>query len=248
MKFQEIPKFVVNLDFREENMKLISKEMDYIGWNFERFSAVQKNSYMGCTLSHLSVIEIAKERGYKRVMVIEDDCYFMPYSKSLLNAIENQTEGIEFGVFNVTPTLNRSVNRSDKYDLLLDITNLPPKINQSYGEVFATNMIIYDESIYDKLFDIKLTAFTTSGDYYFPIDGYLANFIYPKYQSYCPILPIAPQRESYSDVSHGIYNNYYAQTYNWNEYSPVKLDRRYLHREFTNKIKETEKYINFNVS
>ena len=40
----------------------------------------------------------------------------------LLDDIEKQIEGIEFGVFNITPTLNRKVNVSDKYDLLLDIT------------------------------------------------------------------------------------------------------------------------------
>jgi len=63
MKFSEIPKFVVNLETRPDNLELIKKEMDYIGWEFEKFNAVNRNSYMGCTLSHLEVIKIAKERG-----------------------------------------------------------------------------------------------------------------------------------------------------------------------------------------
>ena len=129
MKFQDIPKFVVNLETRPDNLELIKKEMDYMGWEFETFNAINRNSYMGCTLSHLGVIEIAKERGYDRVMVIEDDCVFMPYAKSLLDDIEKQIDGIEFGVINITPTLNRKLNLSDKYDLLLDITNIPPKID-----------------------------------------------------------------------------------------------------------------------
>ena len=53
MKFNEIPKFVVNLETRPDNLELIKKEMDYIGWEFEKFNAVNRNSYMGCTLSHL---------------------------------------------------------------------------------------------------------------------------------------------------------------------------------------------------
>jgi GR25 family glycosyltransferase involved in LPS biosynthesis len=247
MKFQDIPKFVVNLETRPDNLELIKKEMDYMGWEFEKFNAINRNSYMGCTLSHLGIIQIAKERGYDRVMVIEDDCVFMPYAKSLLDDIEKQIDGIEFGVLNITPTLNRKLNLSDKYDLLLDITNTPPKENEVHTETFATNILIYDKSVYDEMFNISLTAFTTSGDYYFPIDGYLVNFIYPKFQSYCPILPIAPQRKSYSDVSHGMYNNFYAQTYNWNVYSPKKLPNEFKSEEGNEKIKEEKKHIPYYV-
>ena len=246
MKFSEIPKFVVNLETRPDNLELIKKEMDYIGWEFEKFNAVNRNSYMGCTLSHLEIIKIAKERGYDRVMVIEDDCVFMPYAKSLLDDIEKQIEGIEFGVFNITPTLNRKVNVSDKYDLLLDITNLSPK-EEHHSEIFATNILIYDKSVYDEMFNISLTAFTESGDYYFPIDGYLANFIYPNFQSYCPVAPIAPQRNSYSDVSHGMYNNFYTQTYNWNQYSPIKIHHTYLNEPENKKIKQENKHLPYNV-
>jgi GR25 family glycosyltransferase involved in LPS biosynthesis len=246
MKFSELPKFVVNLDHRPENMSQIQEEMSYIGWSYERFSAVNRNSYMGCTLSHLECIKIAKDRGYKRVMVIEDDCIFMPYAKSFLEKLESQIENIEFSVFNVTPTLNRNVNRSEKYDLLLDITDLPPRINNDNADTFATNMMIYDESVYDDMFNISTTAFT-SGDYYYPIDGYLAHFIYPKKQSYCPVVPVAPQRKSYSDVSQGMYNNYYTQVYNWNQYSPIKIENYYINQEKMEEIKTTQKHIEYNV-
>ncbi len=116
-----------------------------------------------------------------------------------------------------------------------------------YLPISLTNILIYDKSVYDEMFNISLTAFTTSGDYYFPIDGYLANFIYPKFQSYCPILPIAPQRKSYSDVSHGMYNNFYAQTYNWNLYSPKKLPNEFKSEEGNEKIKEEKKHIPYYV-
>lgn len=247
MIFSDLPKFVINLDHRTENMDLISEEMKYMDWSFERFEAINRNSYMGCTLSHLEIIKIAKERGYKRVMVIEDDCIFMPYAKSFLNKLENQICDIDFSVFNVTPTINRNVNISEKYNLLLDITNLPAKTNPNLTEIFATNMMIYDESIYDHMFNISTTAFT-SGDYYFPIDGYLANFIYPNFQSYSPAVPIAPQRRSYSDVSHGVYNNYYTQIYNWNVYSPLKIESFYLAQEKTEEIKKIKNHIEYNVS
>ena len=34
MKFSEIPKFVVNLETRPDNLELIKKEMEYMGWEF----------------------------------------------------------------------------------------------------------------------------------------------------------------------------------------------------------------------
>lgn len=248
MNFLEIPKFVINLKSRTDRLESITKELNYIGWdNFEIFEAINKNSYMGCTLSHLEIIKIAKERGYSRVMVIEDDCTIMPYSKSFLTQLESQIDGIEFCVMNLAPTLNRPVNRCEKYDLLLDLTDIPPKPYEYLTETFATNMMIYDSSIYDEMFKIADEQYP-SGDYTEPIDGYLVKKIYPKFQSYCPVLPIGPQQNSYSDVSHGMYNNFYTQTYNWNLYSPVKIPSQYLNESNNKQLKDTNIHEEYNVS
>jgi GR25 family glycosyltransferase involved in LPS biosynthesis len=247
MKFSEIPKFVINLTTRPDRLESITKELKYLEWDFEVFEAINKNSYMGCTLSHLEIIQIAKDRGYKQVMVIEDDCTIMPYSKELLKEIENQVENLNFFVMNLAPTLNRPVNKSDNCDLLLDLTNLPPKPYEYLTEIFATNMMIYDESIYDEMFKIADEQYP-SGDYTEPIDGFLVKKIYPNFQSYCPILPIGPQQNSYSDVSHGMYNNFYTQTYNWNLYSPVKIPSQYLNESYNKQIKETNTHAEYNVS
>ena len=124
MKFNEIPKFVVNLERRPDRLEHIQKEMDYMGWDYELFKAVDLNNHGGCTLSHTEIIKIAKERGYDSVMVIEDDCTFLPYSKDLINKIETESDDFDFGIINLGPTLNRPVNRSEEQPLFLDITNL----------------------------------------------------------------------------------------------------------------------------
>ena len=111
LDFESIPKFVVNLDRRPDRLEHITTELNYIGWKWERFSGVDLNSYMGITKSTLSIINIAKERKYPRVMIIEDDSCFMPYSKSLLNEIERKYTHLDFGIFNLSPTLNRPVKR-----------------------------------------------------------------------------------------------------------------------------------------
>jgi hypothetical protein len=247
MKFNDLPKFVINLETRPDRLENIKFELDYIGWDYEVFNAVNRNSYMGCTLSHLGIINIAKERGYNRVMVIEDDCDVMPYAKSFIEDLEKQIVDIEFGVMNLAPTLNRPVNISSYSNMLLDLTNLPPKPNERLTETFATNILIYDVSSFELLETIKDYAFQ-SGDYVHPIDEHLVKKVYPVLQCYCPILPIAPQKNSYSDVSHGMYNNFYTQTYNWNLYSPVRIPSMYLNEPENNKIKLEKKHLSYNVS
>jgi hypothetical protein len=226
MKFNDIPKFVVNLERRPDRLEKVKKELEYIGWDYEIFKAIDTNSYMGITRSILEIITIAKERNYPRVMIIEDDIGFMPYAKDFLGKLEEVCEGLEFGVFNLSPTLNRFINRSETNELLLDMTNLPPR-PEHLRDIYACNTLIIDSSVYDEMFKISEVAFP-SGDFFYAIDDYIFQFIIQKYQSYCPILPIAPQGKDISNISDGEYNNFYLQTYNWNLFSPTKIPHEFL--------------------
>jgi GR25 family glycosyltransferase involved in LPS biosynthesis len=240
MNITNIPKFVVNLERRPDRLEHIQKEMDYMGWDYELFKAVDLNNHGGCTLSHTEIIKIAKERGYDSVMVIEDDCTFLPYSKDLINKIETESGDFDFGIINLAPTLNRPVLRSEEQPLFLDITNLPPKKEYERG-IFATNIMIYHKSIYDNVLEMEKPE--NLG--YYAIDDYIYQFILPIKQSYSPILPIAPQMSSWSDVSQGQYNNFYTQTYNWNLYSPCKIPSEYLHGTLTNDLKSIKQHKEF---
>ena len=244
MKFSEIPKYVINLERRSDRLESITNEMNYIGWEFELFNAVDTNSHVGCSLSHIEILKIAKERNYESVLIIEDDCKVMPYAKSLLSKIEKETVDLEFAIFNLSPTLNRPTTVSEKYPSLIDITNLPPK-SDNHRDIFATNMILYHNSIYDDV--LKLEEPKLLG--YYAIDDFIFKNIISLKQSYSPILPIAPQTSSWSDVSGGMYNNFYIQTYNWNVYSPYKIPQEFLSENNiqelkTNKIHKDFYYVN----
>jgi GR25 family glycosyltransferase involved in LPS biosynthesis len=240
MIFTDAPKFVVNLERRKDRLDSIKKEMEYIGWDYEYFPAVDTNSHVGCTRSHLEIIKLAKERNYEKVLIVEDDCTIMPYAKSMIEQIENESEGFEFAVVNLAPTINRPVNLSTNFKWFLDITNLPPKQEHHRG-IFATNMIMYHNSIYDKVLEIE----DPSKIGYYAIDDFIYQFITSKYQSYIPIVPIGPQISDWSDVSHGIYNNFYTQTYNWNLYSPKKIPNTYLNLGEIKKLKDENLHKDF---
>jgi len=65
-------------------------------WSPEVFSAINtrhlKNHHVGCALSHRSVIEIAKKKGYKNVLVFEEDAVF---HKDFRNLFIKNTEELK---------------------------------------------------------------------------------------------------------------------------------------------------------
>lgn len=235
MEISNIPKFLINLERRPDRLEKVTEELKYMGWEYNIFKAIDTSGYMGIALSILEVIKIAKENKYKRVMVIEDDITFMPYSKDLVKRIESSCDDLKFGILNLAPTLNRPIKVSSKNDLFLDMTNLPEK-NEDQRDIYACNMIIFDESIYDEVEKIEGTRLH-GGGYYKAIDEYIFTEIVTKYQSYCPVLPIAPQTSGYSDVSNGMYSNFYTQTYNWNGWSPIKIPSEFLDYDNNQKMK-----------
>lgn len=74
--------FYINLDSRKDREKELLAEcarMKIPTSKLERFSAVAVAAplgWIGCTMSHLKVAQLAKERGYKNYLVLEDDVNF----------------------------------------------------------------------------------------------------------------------------------------------------------------------------
>ena len=70
--------FYINLEHRKDRKEHIESELNQVGFNnVERFNAVKmKNGRVGCTLSHIKCIELAKERNYSHVVICEDDTKF----------------------------------------------------------------------------------------------------------------------------------------------------------------------------
>ena len=237
MRIQDIPKFVVNLKRRPDRLERFRKQMEYLGWDYEVFEAIDTNSYMGITKSQLAIIEIAKERGYSKVMIMEDDCEIMPYARDFIKKLNTEVEHLDYAILNLSPTLNRHIDRASDFKYLLDITNLPEKRDPNHRDIYAANMIIYDASIYDEMFKISEVAFQ-SGEYFYALDDFIFQFVVQKFQSYCPIVPVSTQGNDWSDISQGNYNNFYLQTYNWNLYSPIKIPGQFCNDDLNKQKRE----------
>ena len=67
----------INLDHRTDRLEHVTNEFKEMGIIPERISGFQpKNPAIGCTMSHIKCLELAKSRNYKQVFICEDDITF----------------------------------------------------------------------------------------------------------------------------------------------------------------------------
>ena len=71
--------FYINLEHRIDRKLHVEKELNKVGLtNFTRFNAIKmENGALGCSMSHLKCIQMAKENGWPHVLIVEDDIEFL---------------------------------------------------------------------------------------------------------------------------------------------------------------------------
>jgi glycosyl transferase family 25 len=69
----------INLERRTDRREHIENELNSFGLEYERFEAIETPGFgiLGCGLSHLEVLKLARERSYKNILIIEDDFKFV---------------------------------------------------------------------------------------------------------------------------------------------------------------------------
>lgn len=69
--------FYINLEHRKDRLEHVNQELAKLGIQGERIDAVKaKVGAIGCTLSHIRCLELAKKRNYDYVFICEDDITF----------------------------------------------------------------------------------------------------------------------------------------------------------------------------
>jgi glycosyl transferase family 25 len=69
--------FYINLDSQVGRRVHVEAQLERLGWNYSRFPAIEKaDGRLGCAMSHLKIITMAKERGLSQVCIVEDDILF----------------------------------------------------------------------------------------------------------------------------------------------------------------------------
>ena len=77
----------INLNKRTDRREYIENQLNNLGLEYERFEAIETPipgfGTVGCGLSHLAVLKLAKERNYENVLILEDDFTFLVSKEEL---------------------------------------------------------------------------------------------------------------------------------------------------------------------
>lgn len=69
--------FYINLKSRPDRKQHVENQLKTIGINAQRFNAIKlSNGAVGCSMSHLKIIENAKANDWDHVLIVEDDILF----------------------------------------------------------------------------------------------------------------------------------------------------------------------------
>jgi glycosyl transferase family 25 len=70
--------FFINLESRPDRKIHVEKQLKIIGIESNRFNAIKlPNGALGCSMSHLKCLEIAKENNWDHILIVEDDITFL---------------------------------------------------------------------------------------------------------------------------------------------------------------------------
>ena len=216
MLLDKINVMYINLDSRPDRKEHVEKELVKIGvMEPERFKAVKlENGALGCSMSHLKCVEIAKQKKYEYVLICEDDITF-------LNPIIFLTQ------------LKRFIKSDIEWDVVLIAgNNMVPfePVNDTCIKIFncqTTTGYIVKNTYYDILIKNfkegiqKLMKEPLNNG--FKIDKYWVEL--QKQNNWFLITPLTIiQREDYSDIEKKVTNfSNYMLNYNKSIFTPLKI-------------------------
>jgi GR25 family glycosyltransferase involved in LPS biosynthesis len=189
----------INLEDRKDRLEHALAEFEKMGIKAERVNAVKlKNGAIGCTMSHIKCIELAKERKYEQVFVCEDDITFLN--------VDLFKENIE--------------KFYDNDDILWDVlivggNNVPPfqQVEPYCARVFScqtTTGYIVKRSYYDTLLknfkdSVRNLIKTPENKREFALDIYWKRLQMQDFW-YMITPPTVTQYENYSDIEEQVTN------------------------------------------
>jgi GR25 family glycosyltransferase involved in LPS biosynthesis len=132
----------INLESRTDRLQHVVKQLGSLGIVGERFNACKtKVGAIGCTMSHIKCLELAKLRDYDQVFICEDDITFLE-PQIFLNSLKKFSENTELD-----------------WDMLIVGGNIVPPYERvgdyciRVGECQTTTGYIVKKHYYDVLID-----------------------------------------------------------------------------------------------
>jgi GR25 family glycosyltransferase involved in LPS biosynthesis len=138
--------FYINLDKRQDRKEEIELELKNYGLfdNSERIQAIETpgQGILGCTMSHLNAIKLAKERSYENILILEDDFQFTISKEEFENQLQTFFESnIQYDVCMISYNIQQS--QPTEYSFLTKVL-----------EAQTASGYIIHHTFYDKMIEL----------------------------------------------------------------------------------------------
>ena len=210
--------YVINLDERKDRWKRIQKSFEDSSIKLNRVSAIKnKNGNIGCGLSFMKIVKLAKEKKLKTVLIFEDDNKPLDNFDDRWNIIKNWLDNNldKWDIFNGGARFHSwGKITNDKIPDDCKTIKLAYNIdNKEYlfknDIMLSTNWIYINSSVYDKILEWENNTNIN-------IDNYIANR--EKFKNVFCLPLLALQEDTKSNINNfdytsDTYNKYIINTY-----------------------------------
>jgi len=197
MNINNITTYYINLEKRTDRNKLVLEELKKININNPiRFNAIEmKNGAIGCSLSHIKVLELALENNLDYVFICEDDIEILDHELFLNNVTKFLNSNIEWDVLIIAGNNMLPYQQIDNY------------LIKVYNCITTTGYIVKKHYINELLNNYRegLTNLIKTNNKIYALDNYWLK-LQRKDNWFFLIPPTIIQRENYSDIEKKITN------------------------------------------
>ncbi len=194
--------FYINLDKREDRRSEIEDELKKYDLyeKSERITAIHTpgQGILGCTMSHLHAIKLAKERNYSNVLILEDDFQFTVSKEEFENQLQLFFENnIEYDVCMISYLLQ--ISQPTEFSFLKKV------IEAQTASGYIIHSAFYDKMI--QLYEWAVPLLAQTNQHWNYANDQCWKKLQPTANWYCFTNRCGKQRAGYSDNSER-YNDY----------------------------------------
>lgn len=184
--------FYINLDRRADRRREIEGELVSMGISGERFAGIAATpGIVGCGLSHLAVLRLARDRGLKNVLIFEDDFQFLVSKEQFWSHVGAFFErGIPYDVL----MLSYNIQASQPIDDLIMRVEAADT-----ASAYIVNACFYDSLI--ELYEEAMPLLVATGKHWIWANDQIWKRVQPTSRWFAFTSRSGRQRGSYSDNS-----------------------------------------------
>ena len=185
--------FYINLDKRTDRREQIEAELAKMGLEAERYPAIYTphSGILGCGYSHLNILKNSKKKGYRNVLILEDDFEFVVSKEKMESSLEEFFNSkIDYDVLMISYIIQKSE----------EVPGLPfikKVIDGQTASGYIINQQYYDDLI--NLYEWAIPLLESTGEHWTYSNDLVWKRLQPNDNWFYLVERLGRQRASFSD-------------------------------------------------